>query len=266
VQFDSTGGHIFINPVAQTVEQALALEPLPADHPEMDASIGLEFYRRVTQELHTNSMWLRTPDMQGPLNTAGLVLNQEALFVSMYAQPALVHAYLEKVTGFLIEYARYLRAGSGGKICGNLWPYTFFPQELGVSFTEDLMPLLSPKLYREFGIPQLQRLAQELGWLHIHCCGDWGRHVPALKAARLPIRAMEYHHPLTRIAELAPLAEDGVVFVPYILLHKQDQYGSLSEYYRWLLGNTPQSYRYWFAFADDTPEALAFVAEFGNYG
>ena len=126
--------------------------------------------------------------------------------------------------------------------------------------------MLSPKLYREFGIPQLQRLAQALGGLHIHCCGDWGRHVPALKTARLPIRAMEYHHPLTRIDELAPLVEDGVVFVPYILLHKQDQYGSLSQYYRWLLENTPQSYRYWFAFADDSPEALAFAAEFGSHG
>jgi hypothetical protein len=265
-RFDSTGKNIFINPVVQTVEQALAMQPLPADHHEMDARHSLEFFRRMQQALNTSHVWLRTPDMQGPLNTAGLVCKQEAMFISMYEQPTLVHAYLEKVTGFLIEYASYLRAGSQGRICGNLWPYTFLPQELGISFTEDLMPLLSPRLYREFGLPQLMRLAEAFGGLHIHCCGDWGRHVPALKATNLPIRAMEYHHPHTRIEELVPLAEDGVVFVPYILLHKQDQFTSISEYYRWLLENTPQSFRYWFAFADDSPEALRFAEVWGGYG
>jgi hypothetical protein len=266
VQFDSTGGNIFINPVAQTVEQALALEPLPVASPQMDACRSIMFYRRLTQVLGTRHLWLRTPDMQGPLNTAGLVCNQEAMLVAMYEQPALVHAYLEKVTGFLIEYARYLRQESENRICGNLWPYTFFPQDLGISFTEDLMPLLSPRLYREFGLPQLRRLAEAFGGLHIHCCGDWGRHVPALIAANLPLRAMEYHHPHTRIAELALLAQAGTVFVPYILLHKQDQFQTVSAYYRWLLENTPAHYRYWFAFSDESPDALAFAAEFGSSG
>lgn len=261
-RFDSTGGNIFIDPVAQTVDEALRLNPLPADHPEMDAQRGLAFYNRLKEALGTDHLWLRTPDMQGPLNTAGLVCNQEAMLVAMYEQPEVVDAFLEKVTGFLIEYARYLMAGSGGRVCGNLWPYTFFPQELGLSFTEDLMPLLSPHLYRRFGIPQLRRLAQTFGGLHIHCCGDWGQHVPALVETDLPLRAVEFHHPHTRVEELAPLAESGTVLVPYILLHKQETFQSVSAYYHWLLENTPESYRYWFAFGDDSDEARVFAEDF----
>ena len=265
VQFDSTGGNIFIHPAAQTVEQALRLQPRPLDDPEMDASRGLRFFKRVKEALHTDRLWLRSPDMQGPLNTAGLVLNQEAMFVAMYEQPEQVHTYLEKVTGFLIEYARFLRDGSGEKVCGNIWPYTFFPQELGIAFTEDLLPLISSRLYREFGLPQLERLGEVFGGLHIHCCGDYGRHISTLKAARLPLRAVEFHHPATTIEELAPLAEE-TVFIPYILLHKQDRFEGVGDYYRWLLANTPKYFRYWFAFADDSPEALRFAEDFGSQG
>lgn len=265
VQFDSTGGNIFIQPAAQTVEQALRLQPQPLDDSDMDASRGLMFFEQVKEALHTDLLWMRSPDMQGPLNTAGLVFNQEEMFVAMYEQPKQVHAFLDKVTGFLIEYAQHLRGGSGERICGNIWPYTFFPQELGLAFTEDLMPLLSARLYREFGIPQLEQLAEAFGGLLIHCCGDYGRHVSTLKKSRLPLQAIEFHHPATNIKELTPLADD-TVFIPYILLHKQDTFESVGEYYRWLLASTPRHFRYWFAFADDSPEALRFAEEFGSQG
>ena len=69
---------------------------------------------------------------------------------------------------------------TGGRVCGNIWPSTFLPCDLGLSFTQDLMPLLSVEVYEEFGIPCLERLGAEFGGLHLHCCGDWGRHAPAL--------------------------------------------------------------------------------------
>jgi hypothetical protein len=264
-QFDSTGGNIFIHPVANTLDAALNLLHLPVDHPEMDAAHALAFFEQLKAALNTQQLWLRSPDMQGPLNTAGLVMNQETMFVEMYEQPQKVQAYLEKITEFIIAYASYLQTASGNRLVGNIWPYTFLPPAMGLSFTEDLMPLMSARLYREFGIPRLQRLAEAFGGLHIHCCGDWGRHVPNLKAARLPLRAMEYHHPATRIEELALLAEQ-TVFIPYIILHKQSEFASPGAYYRHLLKNTPPDFRYWFVFADDSPDALEFAAEYGECG
>jgi hypothetical protein len=259
-RFDSTGGNIFIDPVAQTLDEALALIPLAVDAPATDGARALRLWRDLSGQLGTHDLWLRSPDMQGTLNTAGLVMHQEELWMAMYSEPAKVHAFLEQVCDLLIRYAHYLRQETAGLICGNIWPYTFFPAEFGISLTEDMMPLMSAKLYKAFGIPYLRALGEALGGLHIHCCGDWGRHAANLKAAGLPIRAVEFHYPFTTIEELAPLAGD-TVFIPYIMLERQNRFVSQLDYYRYLLAETPQHYRYWFALGDDGPEARAFAAK-----
>ena len=262
--FDSTGGNIFIDPVAQTLDEALKLKPLPVDHPRMDPSHGLRLYRQLCQRLETDCLWFRSPDMQGTLNTAGLIMNQEQLLVDMHSEKARVHAFLERVSDFLIEYALYLRKQTadphhpGGKVCGNLWPYSFVPDALGVSFTEDLMPLLSPKMYREFALPYLKKFQEALGGLHIHCCGDWGRHARTLQEGGLKLIAMEFHYPLTRLEELECLA-DQTVFIPYLLDYRQERFQNTAEYYRYLIEESSSNYRFWFACTEETPEMLKFV-------
>jgi hypothetical protein len=90
--FDSTGGNIFIDPVVQTLDEALKLKPLPVDHPEMDAAHGLQLYKQLCQALGTESLWFRSPDMQGTLNTAGLIMNQEQMLVDMFSRkPKCMH-------------------------------------------------------------------------------------------------------------------------------------------------------------------------------
>jgi len=260
-RFDSTGGNIFCDPVAQTLEQALALEPLPIEDPTMDAAHSLRLYRQLCERLDTNCLWLRTPDMQGTLNTAGLVMNQEEMLMATYSDPQSVYAFLDRVCDQLIGYACYLRQETHDRVSGNIWPYTFFPSEIGISLTEDLMPLMSADTYQAFGIPYLKRIQNALGGLHIHCCGDWGRHAQNLASAGLDIRAAEFHYPATTIDELACLAED-TVFIPYILLDRQDEYASVADYYRYLIEHT--ECRYWFACADDSPKLLAFAEAYGG--
>jgi len=265
VQFDSTGGNIFINPVAETIDQALALHPLAPDDVEMDGARSIAFYQHLVTRFNTDHLWLRTPDMQGPLNTAGLVLNQEEFFRAMYHSPGKVHAFLDRVTNFLVEYQRYLRKASGHKICGNIWPTTFFPEDLGVSFTEDLMPLISTRLYQEFGLPYLKRLAAEFGGLHIHCCGAYRHQVQTLLQSGLKIYALEFHYPEMLLEDLAPLAGQ-VVLVPYIILHKQAQFKSTAQFYRYLIENYADRFRFWFACAEDDEDSLSFARQYGEEG
>ena len=63
VRFDSTGGNIFVDPAAQTLDEALALTPLPVDDPSMDAARALRLWRDLSSQLGTNALWLRSPDM-----------------------------------------------------------------------------------------------------------------------------------------------------------------------------------------------------------
>jgi hypothetical protein len=52
------------------------------------------------------------------------------------------------------------------------------------------------------------------------------------------------------------------VFVPYILLDRQDEFSSVAEYYRHLTEHT--DCRFWFACADDSPELVAFAEEYSK--
>ena len=259
------GAMIYIEPVAQSVEEALAIEPRCVDDPDLDAARAARLYKEVADELRTDALWMRTPDMQGVLNTAGLVLQQEALLMAMYEEPEAVHRFLDRVCDLLIEYVQYLHAQTGGKLCGNIWPYTFLPAEYGISLTEDLMPLLPTDLYETFSIRQLRRLDEAFGGLHIHCCGRWGHHANTLAEADLNIRAVECHYPATPVEAIEPLA-DRAVFVPYLIEHQQDDFSSLTEYWRWLLDNTPETTRFWFAAPADTEACRQFAEEYGAFG
>lgn len=254
------GGNIFLSPAAASVEEALKLTPRRPQDPDMDAARAVGLFRRACADLGTDQLWCRTPDVQGPLNAAGMIVRQEELLMAMHTEPSQVHALLERVCTFLIEMLSFLRRETRDRICGNIWPYAFLPIARGLCFTEDLMPLLSTESYRRFAVPYLRRLDQAFGGLLIHCCGDWGRHARTLVEADLNILAVEFHYPFTRLEELACLA-DRAVFIPYIMLNKQKEFASVAEYYRQLLDRARPGCRFWFACCDDSPEMQTFVTE-----
>ena len=252
-RFDSTGGNIFIDPVADDTGPAMELEPLPANDPEMDAARALRIYKTICERLETDCLWMRTPDMQGPLNTAGLVMNQEELLMALLAEPETVAPFLERVTAHLISYQQYLQKETGGRICGNVWPYVFLPCDTGISMTEDLMPLLGPEPYRDAGLPYVKQIADALGGLMIHCCGQYAQHVENMAASGVPLLGLEFHQPHTTIEQLKPLW-GKTVFVPG---------WSTPELCEELLANTPEDVRYWFVFGTVTDEAIAFAKKHG---
>lgn len=257
-RFDSTGRFIFIDPAASTLDEALELVPRAIDDPEMDVARGLRIYRQLCERLETEHLWFRTPDFQGTLNTAGLIVDQQELLIGMHTAPEKVHAFLDRVCAFLIDYGHYLRRETNGRVCGNIWPFTFLPAELGMSLTEDLMPLLSAELFREFGIPYLKRLQEAFGGVQVHCCGECGRHVANLRAAGIRPRAFEFHYPFVDVEELATLSDD-TVFVTYLIADRQARYLDQLDYYRRLLAETP--YRYWFPLTAESEEGRRFIEE-----
>lgn len=253
-----SGTNLYIEPVARNLQEALELVPAAVEDPEQDAAHGLRLYRQLCEQLGTNELWLRTPDFQGVLTTAGLIVEQTELLMGLVTEPDLAQEFLDRVTNFLIEYALYLKRESGERVCGNIWPDTFLPCDLGTSFTEDFMPLLSPDTYREYALPILRRFQEAFGGLHIHCCGQFGRHAQTLADPSLNLLGIEYHHPLTKLEELAPLAE-RTVFIPFLNGWTRGGFGHTLEYFEHLLANTPEHYRYWFIVSEDTPEARGFV-------
>jgi uroporphyrinogen-III decarboxylase len=259
---DSTGENISIERAAKNVDEALAIEPKRVDDPEMDAALSIKLYRDVCRRLNTSHLWVRAGDLQGPLNTASLVVSDEEFLIELYTKPQEIHQFLGIVADFLIDYVRYTQKETDNHIAGAIWPWIFQPPQFGFGMTEDMMPFLSPDLYKEFGVPYVKRMTDALGPVQIHCCGKWGHHAQNLATSGIKIRSVEFWYPHTTIQELKPLADKGVVFVPYISLDKcPEQFKTQEEYYRHLLKNTPDHYRYWFSFVGQTPEGCEFIRD-----
>ncbi len=237
-------GEWFIPPVAGDLDEALAIDPAPNPH----ATRAADLYRAVQGRTGIRDLGFKSIDFQGPLNTAALVVNQDELMVGMYAEPDKVHALLDRVTDHLIATVRGLKKAVG-RLDGNIWPYLWVPDSVGVMLTEDIMPLISTDLYREFGIPYLRRIADALGGVFIHCCGEWGRHARTLAESGVNILGAEFHYPFTRIEELAePFA--GKVLAPFYAGFKTTDFGGLPGYLDHLLRNRPSDISLWLPYTD----------------
>ncbi len=248
-------GCVHIEPVAQTTADLEALTPCAFE--DSDFQLALDLYGLVCDRLDTNDVYLRTPDFQGPLNTLALVMDQQELLMAMYTDPTPIHTALDRITTTLIDYHQRLRRElGGGKVIGSIWPYTFLPEDLGASITQDMLPLLSADSYREFELPCLQRIAQAFNGVQIHCCGKYAQHLPALRASGMAIRSLEFHHPFTPFQEIHAVFGDDIVYIPY-LFSECDDYQDYLAFAKDLLAQGTGTTRFWFAQAAEWTDGAA---------
>jgi hypothetical protein len=239
---------VHIEPVVREPGELPGLAPCPFEH--SDFQLALDLHRMVCDRMATEDVYLRTPDFQGPMNTLGLVMDQQELLMGMYTDPETIHSALDGVTTTLIDYHKRLRRElGGGKVVGSIWPYTILPEELGASLTQDLMPLLSPELYSQFELPRLKRIADAFGGVQIHCCGRYGQHLEVLRDADINILGLEFHHPFTTFAELHAVFGDSIVYIPYLFGECNDYADYVAFANNLIRQGTPRT-RFWFAQAE----------------
>ena len=146
--------------------------------------------------------------MQGPLNTAGLIWEQQRFLMAMHTDPKAVHKLMVMVTDFIVEVFHALQCEFGAQLIHPNYPNIWIPTGLGVGITEDLLPLLSARSYREFGLPYSQRIAETFGGLFIHCCGPFEHHLETL--AEIPnLRGLDFHYSYTRPEAVQEVLGDG---------------------------------------------------------
>jgi hypothetical protein len=107
---------------------------------------------------------INLPDTQGPLDAAEIIWGSE-IFEAMYADPELVHAFLNLVTDTIATFTRKHQVIDGV-------PFNPAPNPIGrVCIREDASVMISGAMYNEFCKPYAQRLLDEFGGC-IHWCGD----------------------------------------------------------------------------------------------
>lgn len=133
--------------------EALAVPPVGAGRTD----IYIEAIRKATELITDRPVFA---GIIGPYSLAGRLLDVTEIMYLCYDEPELVEALLDKVTQFLIAYARaYKEAGANG-----------------IVIAEPLAGMLSPALEEEFSAPFVKRMVdavQDDGFIVIyHNCGD----------------------------------------------------------------------------------------------
>ncbi|MDR0452749.1 MAG: uroporphyrinogen decarboxylase family protein [Treponema sp.] len=122
---------------------------------------------------------LRVVNVPSPLVTASLIWDYTSFVEATLEYPDEVHALLDKVTKATIQYIgeQFRRIGNLYGVSHEAW---HIPREVGIRVSDDPAPLLSPDLYREFGVRYNARISEAFGGIVVHSCGNTGNVVKAM--------------------------------------------------------------------------------------
>ena len=149
------------------------------DLPEPAVTAGdlgrvLEYTRRMAAA--PEALPIRMTDVQGPLDVASLIWGEEDFLVALYEHPAEVHHLMGKATRLIIDFVQEQRRivhQAGREFIPCHYPAIWMPEDAGLAISDDLLALLSPRLYAEFGLPYVNQLAEAFGGVFIHSCGNF---------------------------------------------------------------------------------------------
>ncbi len=129
-----------------------------------------ELGRAVQRELGQD-VDLGVCDMQTGFDIASLIWEKSDLLGSMILEPEAVKRLSAKcallLKTFLIELRKEFPAMSPCHCPGN-----WVPPELGPWVSADEVGTMSPEMFEEFCLPELNDLSDTFGGLGIHCCAD----------------------------------------------------------------------------------------------
>ncbi len=178
-----TSDHYWLSPVLASAEEidGLPQPDLSRDGVAAEILEHTRFFYRATQ----GRLPIQMPDMQGPLDLAGNMLGAERLMVEMYDHPDAVHRLLDRMTNDFITYLHLQEEASGGTLVPiHCMPTVWLPPGRAMSLSEDLLAVISPRLYPTFARPYNERVAAEFGQVIIHSCGSWEHNLEGLSQTR----------------------------------------------------------------------------------
>jgi hypothetical protein len=201
------------HPVIQPGEPATRVYELPP--PKVDAGqLGevLEYARLFARESGRRYPIALT-DLQGPLDTAYLIWNTNDFMIAMLEHPAEVHHLMRMVTDLIIKFIKELRASVPWFVPSH-FPPIYLPDGKGITISEDVLALLSPKLYAEFSLPYLNELSEEFGGIVIHSCGNIEHQLQNLEKV-YNLRAINFGVSETRFEAVWERFGGKVVLLPH---------------------------------------------------
>jgi hypothetical protein len=140
--------------------------PDPATNP-----VYQKAWQRVEFMQKASPLPLRVINVPSPLVTASLIWEYTSFIEALMIFPDEVHVLMDKITKATIAYVQeqYRRIAKLHSVSHEMW---YVPREAGVRVSDDTAALLSPNLYREFGVKYNSEISRAFGGIVVHSCGD----------------------------------------------------------------------------------------------
>ena len=140
--------------------------PDPANNPVYEKA-----WERIEFMQKASPLPLRAINVPSPLVTASLIWEYTSFIEALMVYPEEVHVLMEKITVATIAYVQeqFRRIDHLHSVSHEMW---YVPRWAGVRVSDDTAALLSPNLYREFGVKYNSQIARAVGGIVVHSCGD----------------------------------------------------------------------------------------------
>ncbi len=223
-------------------------EPVIADNPrkvyefaQPDVADGL--LRRVLEQTRylreqTQGRYpIRMTDVQGPLDVAYLTWRHEDFLLALHDHPAEVHHLLGMITRLIIDFVEEQRRVAGEFVPCH-FPPIWMPDGMGISISDDVSTLISPRHYEAFNLPYINQLSEAFNGIFIHTCGDFTHQLSNLSRVH-KLRGLDL---AVGEAPFAPVAErfaGKVVLSMRLGLDKERRFPDIPAWIKYVLQTMP---------------------------
>jgi uroporphyrinogen-III decarboxylase len=180
---------------------------------------------------------IRLTDIQGPLDSAALIMGHTDFLAALKTNPHEAHYLLRMITDFTIECARAQRQAvreAGAEFVPSLFQ-PWIADGFGISVSNDACVMISAAEHDEFCLPYLNRISDAFGGIYIHSCGNWLHQMPSLEKVR-NVRGLEFGVTETPFPPVAERFGGRVVLACRVGLHREVKFNGMADYVAKLMG------------------------------
>lgn len=127
-------------------------------------SMGNELARRAGPEA-----LLRLPDIQSPMDIAAIIWDKNDFYIAMVEEPEAVRELAEKTVALLISFLEEWFSRHGEAFVAH-FPDYYMPR--GITLSEDEVGAVSPQVFEQLFLPELNQLSSRFGGIGMHSCAD----------------------------------------------------------------------------------------------
>lgn len=112
---------------------------------------------------------LRLPDIQSPADIAALIMKKESFYLGLIEEPGAIRELIAKVMRLLTSFLDEWFKAFGRSFIAH---YPDYYMEYGMTLSEDEIGVVSPGVFRDIFLGELNALSDRYGRIGIHCCAD----------------------------------------------------------------------------------------------